>query len=262
MNRRAIDARWHNRSAWDILSQHGDRWTIPVEPDVIAAAREGKWSVLLTNSTPVPRDWFPERMAGLDVLALASGGGQQGPVFAAAGANVTVLDNSPEQLAKDRLVAKREKLDMRFVESTMEDLSAFDDASFDLVFNPVSSIFTADVRKAWREAARVLRPGGTFMTGFVQPMVYLFDRAALDGEGEMVVRHRVPFADARDLPEDELQARMGRREPLEFSHTMSDLIGGQLDAGLRLVAMYEDVFGDAELDAFHPGLMATRAVKQ
>lgn len=257
-----MDAREHNRAAWDLLSRAGDRWSIPVSSEEVDAARRGDWKVVLTNSAHVPREWFPRDMHGVDVLALASGGGQQGPLFAAAGARVTVLDNSPEQLDKDRYVAERDGLHIRLVEGTMEDLSTFADGSFDLVFNPVSVIFTRDVRRVWREASRVLRVGGTLLAGMLNPINYVFDREALDERGEFLVRHRVPFADDRDLPAPKLQARVGRREPLEFGHTLTDLIGGQLDAGLDLVGFYEDVFGDAPLDDVHPGLFATRAEKR
>ena len=256
-----MDIRSHNRAAWDILSRSGDRWGIPVEPSTIAAARRGKWSVVLTNSAPVPRAWFPASLVGLDILGLASAGGQQGPIFAAAGARVTVLDNSPEQLARDAFVAKRDKLDIRLVEGTMEDLSAFANESFDLVFNPASVFFTRDVRAVWREAARVLRPGGTLLSGFLNPAVYLFEKDAVDGGPPLLVTFKLPYSDERDLPKEELAARVARREPLGFSHTLTDLLGGQMDAGLQLVSMYEDVFGDAALDAHMPGLLATRAVK-
>lgn len=256
-----MDERAHNRAAWDLLSRSGDRWGIPVDGATIAAARRGRWSVLLTNTTPVPRAWFPASLEGVDVLALASGGGQQGPIFAAAGARVTVLDNSPEQLAKDALVAKRETLDLRLVEGTMEDLSVFPDASFDIVFHPASIFFTRDARRVWREAARVLRPGGALMSGFLNPAVYLFDRDAIDSGSPLLAKHGIPYADERDLPKEELSARVARREPLEFSHTLTELLGGQMDTGLQLVAMYEDIFGDAAIDAFFPPLLATRAVK-
>ena len=115
----------HNRSAWDREVDTGNEWTVPVGPDVIAAARAGTWSVVLIGYDPVPRDWFPAELAGSNVLGLASGGGQQGPVLAAAGARVTVLDNSPRQLAQDRMVADRENLQLATVLGDMRDLSAF-----------------------------------------------------------------------------------------------------------------------------------------
>src|ERR1700743_1079336 len=101
----------HNRLAWDLgVAGGGHEGTVPVGPEVRAAARRGDWSVVLIGHEPVPRDWFPAEIAGLDVLCLASGGGQQGPVLAAAGARVTVFDNSPRQLAQDGLVAERDGL--------------------------------------------------------------------------------------------------------------------------------------------------------
>src|SRR3954452_20881688 len=110
-----IDAVQHNRAAWDAQVAAGNEWTRPVDADVIARARRGDWSVVLIGYEPVARNWFPADMHGIDLLALASGGGQQAPVLAAAGANVTVFDNSPKQLEQDQMVADREGLELRTV---------------------------------------------------------------------------------------------------------------------------------------------------
>ncbi len=153
-----LDVTAYNRAAWNREVTAGNRWTVPVSPETIAAARRDEWSVLLTPAIPVPRDWFGE-LQGKDVLCLACGGGQQGPIFAAAGAHVTVFDNSPAQLGRDREVAEREGLALRTAEGDMANLGAFPDASFDLIFHPVSNVFAADPRPVWREAYRVLRRG-------------------------------------------------------------------------------------------------------
>src|SRR5437763_2650294 len=146
-----MDVVTYNRHAWDRQVEQGNRWTVPVGPEVIAAARRGDWQVVLTPTRPVPRDWFGN-LAGLEVLCLASGGGQQAPVFAAAGASVTVLDNSPAQVAEDRLVAQRDGLQIEAVQGDMADLSAFPDRTFGLVFHPCSNCFAPRVRPVWREA--------------------------------------------------------------------------------------------------------------
>src|SRR5919202_2391108 len=106
-----MDTRDYNRSAWDYQVEHGNEWTVPVSAEGIAEARQGRWEVLLTETRPVPREWFPD-LEGLDVLCLAAGGGQQAPILAAAGARVTVLDNSPKQLEQDRKVAERDALNL------------------------------------------------------------------------------------------------------------------------------------------------------
>ncbi len=255
-----MDVRGYNQEAWDRQVEGGNEWTVPVGPDAIEAARCGEWEVLLTNTKPVPRAWFPE-MGGADVLCLASGGGQQGPVFAAAGANVTVFDNSPKQLAQDRLVAGRESLDLETVQGDMRDLSAFADESFDLVFHPVSNLFVPEVRPVWNEAFRVLRRGGILLAGFLNPAVYIFDEDLADSTGELRVEYELPYTEETSLSEEELRGRIERGDPLEFSHTLEDQIGGQTDAGFLISGLYEDRHLDDPVAAHMPTLVATRAIK-
>jgi SAM-dependent methyltransferase len=214
----------HNRAAWDRAVDEGDEWTRPVGPDVVARARAGDWSVVLIGYQPVPRDWFPADLTGTAVLCLASGGGQQGPVLAAAGADVTVFDNSSRQLGRDEEVAARDGLAIRTVLGDMRDLSAFADGRFDLVFNPVSNVFCPDLAPVWRGCFRVLRPEGLLLTGFINPDLFIFDIEALDERAEFVVRHRIPFA-TTDLPDAE-RRRLYHDGPVEYSHTLTEQIGG------------------------------------
>jgi SAM-dependent methyltransferase len=255
----AEEIRQYNQRAWDQAVARRSEWTIPVTPEVIAAVRRGHWQIILTPTRPVPRSWFPP-LTGLDVLCLASGGGQQGPVLAATGASVTVLDNSPRQLAQDRSVAEREGLAIRTVKGDMADLSMFDDAAFDLIVHPCSNLFTADVRSVWHAAYRVLRTGGVLMAGFCNPALYIFD-ARLADEGVLQVRHKLPYADVTSLTVEERRALIDDQQPLEFSHTLEDQIGGQLDAGFVLTGFYEDGWPGVALAEYMPIFMATRAVK-
>ena len=104
----SVDPVAHNRVAWDRQVDQGSEWSRPISAETVARARAGDWSVVLIGYQPVDRSWFPADLAGADVLCLASGGGQQGPTLAAAGARVTVLDNSPRQREQDELVAPRD----------------------------------------------------------------------------------------------------------------------------------------------------------
>lgn len=254
-----MNLRDYNRSAWDHNVEIGNRWTIPVGPEVIAAARRGEWEIILTPTKPVPRNWFPP-LAGLDVLGLASGGGQQCPILAAAGANVTVFDNSPKQLAQDRLVAERDGLPITTVEGDMRDLSVFPDGSFGLIFHPCSNGFVPDILPVWREAYRVLRPGGVLLAGFTNPVLCLFDDAAME-RGEFVVKHHIPYSDLTSLTDEERRRYTEKNEPLCFGHTLADQIGGQLDAGFLLTGFYEDVGTSWKLTEYIPCFAATRAAR-
>lgn len=258
-----MDIRGYNRIAWDREVERGNQWTIPVSEEIIARARQGQWEILLTPSKPVPREWFPE-LKGLDVLCLASGGGQQGPVLAVAGARVTVLDNSPKQLAQDRLVAERSSLILKTVEGDMADLAMFSDGSFDLVVHPVANVFVPDVRPVWVEAFRVLRHGGVLLSGFNNPAYYLFDYQFAEGTGILQVKHKLPYSDETSLTAAERQQLIDKECPLEFSHTLAEQIGGQLNAGFLISGFYEDAFPEAEndlLSEYMPTFIATRANK-
>jgi SAM-dependent methyltransferase len=207
----------------------------------------------------VPKEWFPD-LEGCRVLCLASGGGQQGPILAAAGADVTVLDGSTRQLDQDRFVADRDSLSIRTIEGDMADLSAFEDGSFDLIFHPVSNFCVPDVRPIWHEAYRVLGKGGLLLVGIVNPFTYLFDQDLLE-QGIFHVKHAIPHSDAANLSEEAKEKFIQENYLFEFSHTLTDQIGGQLKAGFALTALYEDGDDDEALYQYMPLFIATRAVK-
>jgi len=248
---------------WDREVERGNQWTVPVSAATIAAARGGAWEILLTPSRPVPRAWFPD-LAGIDVLCLASGGGQQGPILAATGAKVTVLDNSPRQLERDRSLAVRHALPIATVEGDMAELSPFPDERFDLIVHPVSNVFVPEVRPVWKEAFRVLRRGGALLAGISNPAIYLFDYDLADRSGVLQVKYALPYSDLTSLSAEERQRHIESGAPLEFSHTLEDQIGGQLDAGFVLTGLFEDAYGAEEndlLSSYMPIFIATRAVK-
>lgn len=229
-----------NKAAWDRAVDEGaNPYTAVISAEAIAAARQGTWSLFLSDCKPVPQEWFPS-LPGLKVLCLASGGGQQAPIFAALGAEVTLLDASPRQLAQDRFVAERDNLSIRLVEGNMADLSAFADQSFGLIFNPPSTLFIPDVAPVWRECYRVLQPGGVLMTGFLNPDEFVFDPEALDSDGRFVVKYPLPYVEHETLSPAELEERIRTKEMLHFSHTTEAQLGGLIQAGFVLTGFYED----------------------
>ncbi|HKS38773.1 MAG TPA: class I SAM-dependent methyltransferase, partial [Verrucomicrobiae bacterium] len=116
----------HNRRAWDQRARDRQRH---------AESASDKDFVDPVGAVD-PYGWLPRPVSGRRVLCLASGGGRQGPLLAAAGAKVTVADLSPEMLRLDHEVATRRGLDLKTVEASMDDLSVLVDASFDIVLQP------------------------------------------------------------------------------------------------------------------------------
>ncbi len=252
-----MDIRSFNRDAWDRQVQSGKNpWTVPVSSELIARARSGDWSIVLTQNKPVPREWFPP-MQGLKVLGLACGGGQQGPIMAAAGAEVTIFDNSPAQLGRDREVADREGLNLRTVEGDMRDLSEFADESFDFIFHPVSNLFIHEIRPVWKEAYRVLRRGGTMLSGFMNPVFYLFDWEDME-KGILHASMKIPFSDIDTYGIERLQRE---DRPAEFGHSLTDQLAGQMDTGFAIIGLYEDNHTPLKISEYIDTYIATRAIK-
>lgn len=243
-----------NASTIDRWIEEGWEWGVPIDHETYLKALSGEWDVLLTPTKPVPHEWFGE-LKGKKLLGLASGGGQQMPIFAALGADCTVFDYSEKQLESERLVAQREGYRIRIVRGDMTKRLPFDDGEFDIVFHPVSNCYIKDVLHVWRECARVLKKGGVLLSGTDHFVNYLVD----DDEERIV--NRLPF----DPLENPGQMKQLEENDcgVQFSHTITEQIGGQLKAGFRLTDMYEDTNGSGRLHELNvPTMLAMRSVKE
>ena len=242
-----------NSQTVDRWVEDGWQWGQEISHEVWQRAKAGDWSVLLTPTKPVPKDWFGN-LNGASVLGLASGGGQQIPIFTALGADCTVLDYSQKQLEKEALVAQREGYSLRLVRADMTKPLPFEDEQFDLIFHPVSNCYVKDVLPIWQECFRVLKKGGILLAGFDNGFNYLFD------DSEENICYSLPF-DPLSNPqqyEDSVKNDWG----IQFSHTIEEQIGGQLKAGFRLADIYQDTNGSGKLHSFCvPTFYATKAVK-
>ena len=197
----------------------GWEWGVPVTHEQYAAALRGEWDVLLTPTKPVPHAWFGG-LKGKRVLGLASGGGQQIPIFAALGAEVTVLDYSEKQLESERLVAAREGYAVDVVRADMTKPLPFADGSFDLVFHPVSNCYVEQVKPIFKECFRVLRPGGALLGGYDNGVNYLVN------DDETAIVNTLPFNPLKNPAQ--MQQLRDTDCGVQFSHTMEEQLGGQL----------------------------------
>jgi SAM-dependent methyltransferase len=245
-----------NAKTIDRWVEEGWEWGIPISHEQFLAAKNGELSIVLTPTKPVPADWFPP-LSGCKVLGLASGGGQQMPVFAAHGAECTVLDYSERQLQSEREVAEREGYDINIVRADMTKPLPFADNSFDLIFHPVSNCYVEEVLPIWRECYRILKPGGRLMAGLDNGMNFLVD---MDND-EKTIKYSLPFNPLKDKQLfDELQAA---DDGVQFSHTIEEQVRGQLKAGFRLLDIYEDTNGRGYLHEHGaPCFWATLSVKE
>ena len=246
-----------NAKTWDQWSQEDFVWTLPFSAEQFAWAKERDIEPILTPLKKAPLWWFDG--LGKRVLGLASGGGQQGPELTAHGYDVTILDMSNRQLLADKLVAQREGYSIKLVKADMTNLFPFADQYFDFIVHPVSNCYVEDIEHVWREAYRVLRPGGALMSGWTNPIMYMVDEAALYSEDvPLEIKFALPY---NSRLEEQKGLKITTEGGYQFSHTLDTQIGGQLRAGFLLKDFFEDNEENNRLGKYCSLYAATLAVK-
>jgi len=233
INAATID-RWIKEEDWE--------WGKPINHEDYVKALNGEWDVKLTPTKFVPHEWFGD-FKGKKILGLASGGGQQIPVFTALGAECTVLDYSNEQLVSEKMVAERENYKVNIVKADMT-----------IIFHPVSNCYIESVEPVFKECYRILKKGGILLCGMDTIVNYI-----LDENFERVI-FSMPFNPLKNKEHREFFERLDCG--YQFSHNLSEQIGGQLKAGFILTNIEDDTDGEGRLHEMNISTyIMTRAVK-
>lgn len=225
-----MNVREQNQAAWDRRART-DAWYVDT-------AVEDDFRNPLEVADPL--GWLGGSVAGRRILCLAAGGGRHGPLLAAAGARVTVVDLSERMLARDREMAKARGLVVRTVQATMEDLDVLRGERFQAVIQPVSTCYVPDVKVVFAQIADVLEPGGLYVSQHKQP-VSLQCGPVVDGAGYPVrvkARHRGP------LPPAAKECWHREHGTVEFLHTLQDLLGGMCREGFVIEDVMEPNHAD------------------
>jgi SAM-dependent methyltransferase len=220
-----------NRRAWDHLVRKKHVFAEPACTDQLQRPLDAVDSL----------GWLGSSVRGQRVLCLAAGGGKYSALFAAAGAHVTVVDLSPAMLALDRQVALERQLVVRTVEASMDDLAVLAPAQFDIVAQPVSTCYVPDIGAVYREVARVIVPGGLYISQHKQP-VSLQAQPHGTGQGYAITE---PYYRSGPLP-DGVPGRLRETGTLEFLHRWEEMIGGLCRAGFLVEDLVEPNHADAK----------------
>lgn len=246
-----------NARAWNIEVANRHWATVPLTDDEFRDAARNGFPVSLTGSRPVPAGWFGD-LAGRRVLCIACGGGQQAVLLAARGAAVTSLENSTHQLQRDLDICVRFGLSVTAVIGSMDDVHMLPASAFDMVVLGMGSQFVADIRPVFAHVRRVLTSEGAFIGAFINPVCYVFDWAA-QLAGRLEVRHRAPYSDLASLTEEERLTLFGPDAPLEFGHSLEQIIGGLSAEGLRINGYLEEFNAREQVGKYFPSYFALRA---
>lgn len=243
-----------NKETIDRWVEEGWEWGKSISHEDYIKAKNGEWKVFLTPTVAVPIDWLGD-LKRKKILGLASGGGQQMPIFNALGATCSVIDYSSKQIESEYNVAKREGYIIEAIEGDMTKKLPFDDETFDIVFHPVSNCYVEDVQHIFNEAYRVLKKGGIFLAGLNNEINYIVD------QNEREIVWKMPFNPLQDEKAKEFMVK--EDAGMQFSHDMTEQIGGQLKAGFTLVDIYEDTNGFGRLHELNiKSFIATKSIKK
>ena len=213
-------------------------------------ALQGEWDVKLTPKKNVPHSWFGN-LKGKRLLGLASGGGQQIPIFSALGAECTVLDYNDMQLESERIISKREGYSVDIVKADMSKPLPFPDAHFDIIFCPPSLCYIEKVEPLLNECARILKDRGILMITFENGINYITDI-----NDESKIAQSLPFNPLKD------PSLFREEDGMQFSHSITEQIGGLVKSGFIITDLYEDTNGYGLLDELSiPSFIAIRAIK-
>ena len=240
----------------DVLD--GANYTKPwldLDVEAFRLYREGKTSVLPKPYCDDVKDVvMMENVQGMNVLCLAGGGGQQSAVFSLLGANVTVLDLTPEQLERDEQAAQHYGYTVTTVQGDMRDLSGLPDAHFDRVYQPISTLFVPDLREVYCGVARVLKPGGLYFADYAVPLLYMAEDKGWDGKGYTLYITE-PYIRGAILEKNEKLNFTEGESFSEFHHLLSDIINGLIAEGLIICGVLENPRPDSmpPLEELEPG---------
>ena len=177
------------------------------------------------------------------------------PIFNALGAKCSVIDYSSKQIESENKVAKREGYTIEAIEGDMSKKLPFNDETFDIVFHPVSNCYVEDVQHIFNEVYRVLKKGGIFLAGLNNEINYIVD------QNEKEIVWKMPFNPLKDEKAKEFMVK--ENAGMQFSHNMTEQIGGQLKAGFTLVDIYEDTNGFGRLHELNiKTYIATKSIKK
>ena len=187
----------------------------------------------------------PGDVRGKSLLHLQCHFGMDTIRWARHGATVTGTDFSAEAIAAARALAARMGVPATFVESDIDELPSRLDGRFDVVFTSHGVMCWLPDLPRWAEVvAHFLAPGGIFYVVDTHPIVQLFDDRWKEPDLRLLYPYfhgPEPFSDEHDGCYAAPDAPIKSVEHF-WLHTMSDIIGALLRAGLRIESFAEYPF--------------------
>lgn len=108
-------------------------------------------------------------LKGKRIIEIGCGGAQCGIAMAKQGAIVTGIDQSKEQLKLAKTLAEKNKVKIKLIQGSFQDLSKFQSNSFDIAFSAFAFQYSPNLKKLFKQVYRILRKKGLFVFSLDHP---------------------------------------------------------------------------------------------
>lgn len=222
--RAALEA---NRRNWDLLTGvHLDSDFYDVDSFLAGATTLKRPELDLAGPVDGLRLLHLQCHFGLDTLS-----------WARLGAAATGVDFSARTIEAARELARRSGTDAEFIQSDVQRLPAFD-APYDLVVTTYGALCWLGGLREWADGVRrSLRPGGRLLVVDFHPMQEALHPGKMTGAQGYFGSGR-PYATWTEGSYAKPGAPI-RYEEFRWQHTLADVVGAALDAGLTLTGLQE-----------------------
>jgi hypothetical protein len=155
-------------------------------------------------------------------------------------------------LALDRQVATDRGLNVGTIEASIDDLSTLPASHYEIVAQPVSTCYVPDIVAVYRAVARVIVPGGLYVSQHKQPVSLQVETERL-GYGYCLTDPYYRHGPLRSAA----PSRLREAGTVEFLHRWEEMIGGLCRAGFVIEDLVEPCHAEEHAE---PGSFGHRAM--
>ncbi|MDY7075787.1 MAG: class I SAM-dependent methyltransferase [Chloroflexota bacterium] len=223
-----------NRRSWNTISTHYQASTRISTDDVhYGSLASGERELGLLGD-----------VAGKRVIEIGCGGGQNSIALTKWGATCVGVDPSPAQITHARRLAAENGVEVQFIVGVAEDLGDFPDGHFDVALSSYAFDYVTDLRRAYDEAWRVLKPGGLFVFCFSHPW---FQAVGWHLAGDPDAPEIGDYATWPDVEEWDWSYDDGTTARMRgHLRTLAQIVNELLEAGFVLERLVEQNVADVE----------------
>ena len=121
-------------------------------------------------------------LRGKKVIEIGCGGSQCAIAMAKKGANVTGVDQSQEQLKFAKNLAQKNKVKIKFIQGSFQNLRKLKSNNYDIAFSAFAFQYSPELLSLFKQVRRILKKGGIFVFSLDHPFFKIINPKTLKAQ--------------------------------------------------------------------------------